>query len=249
MNKSKETLSKVPSEVSIEGRSASQDIPPDSDGAASAGGYQPDFGIFKLPDKRVANHRKAEKKLERTAWGHKVLQLARALFKSFWDAELKEAEGRELAKEARWLLKRRGHYNAWFGKHGGVPVELDGGLEDIKSILASLRHPGRPPKNPFDDMVAACALVYRTEYRGLRVPSYAPLAEFLELPEFGYPLTPPRVGQIANEVCRSFARVDGPRRYPVAFKVCGAVGDTLIQQITQRANPNQAPAGKAPRKV
>lgn len=234
----KKSLQKDLAEVSSDGRSTSEDIPPASYGEASDSGYQPDSAIFKLLDKRVEKHRKAEKKLEGTASGRAVLPLARVLFKSFWDAELEEAEGREIANDARWLLKRRGHYTAGFSAHGEVPVELDRNFEEIKRLLGSLRHPGRPPKDPFHDMVAACALVYRTRHGGWRVPSYAPLARFLELPEFGYPLTASRVRHIANEVCCSFARDDGEHRYPVAYKVCGEVGETLMRQIKGRTNPS-----------
>jgi len=94
-----------------------------------------------------------------------------------------------------------------------------------------------------------CAFLYRAKYGDARVPEYGPLARFLELPELHLPLTARRVGGIASDVFRSFARTDQPTRYPGAFFVYGRIAPTLRRQRAVRAHTRFARTGKVARKV
>ena len=212
-------------------------------------GYDPDFTIFARLDRRLKKNRRAAKELEQTSLGRAVLPYARKLLSEFWDEQCAAAIYREYVGEARWLLKRRGTWAAWFLKHGDVPADLGRGFRDVKDNLAGGIQPGRPSQERFHDMVAACALLYRAGYGHLRVPSYAPLARFLELPEFGYPLPAHRVSEIADKVVRSFAPGDGVARYPASFEVCGLVGPLLLRQNAEHSRRQIEPRAKRPIKV
>jgi len=195
-------------------------------------GYAPDLKIFARLDGRLRKNKRAAKELERTSWGRAVLPMARRMLREFWDEQCDASIYREYTNQGRWILKRRGTWTVWHRRRGVVPADFYRGCEEIKRILAEDRKPGRPSKARFHDMVAACALRYRAEYRGLRVPDYGPLARFLELPEFGYSLSAHRVSEIANEVVRSFAPGYGPAPYPEALEVCGRVAKVLKLQHT-----------------
>ncbi|HJU27667.1 MAG TPA: hypothetical protein VJ718_00765 [Candidatus Binataceae bacterium] len=208
-----------------------------SNGVPTPGRRDPlefDLTLLARLDARFRQHEAAGRRLQRIVRRPAVFEMARGMYDVFWDVSIEEAIAKEAMRISREVRRRVGAGTAWLTRNGRSTAELRAASDAIERILNRQKRNGRPNKDFFQDMVAACAIAFRVDYGGARVPSYTPLARYLELPEMGYPLTAHSVTTIATEVVRRCGADEGAKRYPASYGNLALAAPFLLRQHQSR---------------